>query len=171
MKREATFDSSFWVHAVYLNLVDFLLEDYELSCTPAVEAELGQTNLTGLKLKALLVNGRIKSDAAESEKIKLYGDGERAAINLALEKKMLILIDDWKPYQAAVELGAEAVNSLICLVGLYDQDRILAERVLDAMAKMTRRGTIKAEWLLEALKVVAFIREKRFMKGERNEKS
>ena len=120
-----------------------------------------QANPTGLKLKALLADGQIKRDKAKSEKIKLYGDGERTAINLALEKKLLLLIDDWRPYQAAIESGIETVNSLVYLVRLYDQDRISAERVLDAMAKMTRRGTLKAEWILEALRIVASIQERK----------
>jgi len=32
MRSGAIFDSSFWVHAVYLDLIDFLLADYELLC-------------------------------------------------------------------------------------------------------------------------------------------
>ena len=35
MRRGAIFDSSFWVHAVYLDIVDFLLEDYSLLCPRA----------------------------------------------------------------------------------------------------------------------------------------
>jgi predicted nucleic acid-binding protein len=37
----------------------------------------------------------------------LYGDGERAAINLALERKFLLLIDDWRPYEVAQASGIE----------------------------------------------------------------
>jgi predicted nucleic acid-binding protein len=166
VKRGATFDSSFWVHAVYLDLVEFLLQDYELFCTPAVENELGQANPTGLRLKALLADGLIKPDKVRWEKVKLYGDGERAAINLALDRRLLLLIDDWKPYQAAIEYGVEVVSSLVYLVRLYEQDRISAERVLDALAKMMRRGTVKPEWILEALKMVALIRERKLVKGD-----
>ena len=54
MKRRAAFDSSFWVHAVYLGLVDYLLEDYELICPRAVEKELGRANPTSLRLRSLL---------------------------------------------------------------------------------------------------------------------
>ena len=92
MKRAATFDSSFWVHAVYLDLVDFLLSDFELVCTKAVERELGRDNPTSLRLRALLADGSVNQAAPKSEKIRLYGDGERAAINLALERKLLLLI-------------------------------------------------------------------------------
>ena len=53
--RAATFDSSFWVHAVYLDLVELLLADFELICTRAVEDELGRDNPTSRRLKALLL--------------------------------------------------------------------------------------------------------------------
>jgi hypothetical protein len=73
VKKKATFDSSFWVHAVYLGLVEFLLQDHELFCTPPVESELGQANPTCLKLKALLADGRIKRDEAKSERSNFTG--------------------------------------------------------------------------------------------------
>jgi predicted nucleic acid-binding protein len=158
--RAATFDSSFWVHAVYLDLIEFLLSDFELICTKAVEDELGHDNPTSRRLKALLADKTIKRAAPRSEKMKLYGDGERAAINLALERKFLLLIDDWRPYEAAQAAGVEVVNSLAHLVGVYEQKRITLERALHALAKTTRRGTMRPEWIQSAVKVVAEIRRK-----------
>ncbi len=158
MKRGATFDSSFWVHAVYLDLVDFLLSDFELVCTRAVEKELGRDNPTSLRLKSMLAEKGIKQAAAKSQKIKLYGVGERAAINLALERKLLLLIDDWRPYEAAQAAGVEVVNSLAYLVGLYEKKRIAAERVLNALARITRRGTLRPEWIQSAVRIVSEIR-------------
>jgi predicted nucleic acid-binding protein len=158
--RAATFDSSFWVHAVYLELVEFLLSDFELMCTKSVENELGRDNPTSRRLKELLADKSIKRAAPRSEKIKLYGDGERAAINLALERKFLLLIDDWRPYEAAQAAGVEVVNSLAYMVGLYEQRRITLKRALQALAKMTRRGTLRPEWIQSALRVVAEIRRK-----------
>lgn len=158
--RAATFDSSFWVHAVYLDLVEFLLADFDLICTKAVENELGRDNPTSRQLKQLLAEKRIRRAASRSEKIKLYGDGERAAINLALERGWLLLIDDWRPYEAAQAVGVEVVNSLAYLTGLYEQKRILLERVIQALAKMTRRGTLRPEWIQSGLRVVAEIRQR-----------
>ena len=160
MQRGATFDSSFWVHAVYLDLVEFLLSDFELICTKAVEKELGRDNPTSLRLKALLAERNIKQAAPRSEKIKLYGDGERAAINLALERKFLLLIDDWRPYEAAQAAGVEVVNSLAYLVGLYEQRRLTLERVLNALVRITRRGTLRPEWIQSAVRIVSEIRRK-----------
>lgn len=160
MKRRATFDSSFWVYAVYLDLVDFLLADYELICTRAVEKELGRGNPTSLRLKALLADESIQRGTPGLEKIKLYGDGERAAINLALERKLILLIDDWRPYEAAQAAGAEVINTPAYLVYLYERDRITLEKVLDALGRLTRRGTLRPEWIQLALKITSEIRKK-----------
>jgi predicted nucleic acid-binding protein len=156
--RAATFDSSFWVPA--LDLIEFLLSDFELICTKAVEDELGRDNPASRRLKALLADKAIKRAAPRSEKITLYGDGERAAINLALERKFLLLIDDWRPYEAAQAAGVGVVNSLAYLVGLYEQKRITLEQALHALAKTTRRGTLRPEWIHSAVRVVAEIRRK-----------
>jgi predicted nucleic acid-binding protein len=158
--RAATFDSSFWVHAVYVDIVEFLLSDFELICTKAVENELGRDNPTSRRLEALLTDKTIKRAAPRSEKIKLYGDGERAAINLALERRLLLLIDDWRPHEAAQAAGVEVINSVAYLVGLYEQKRITLERALQTLARMTRRGTLRPEWIHSALRVVAEIRRK-----------
>jgi predicted nucleic acid-binding protein len=143
-----------------LELVEFLLSDFELICTKAVENELGRDNPTSRRLKALLADKSIKRAAPRSAKIKLYGDGERAAINLALEQKFVLLIDDWRPYEAAQATGVEVVNSLAYLVGLYEQKRITVERALKALARMTRRGTLRPEWIHSVLRVVTEIRRK-----------
>ncbi len=91
----------------------------------------------------------------------MYGDGERSAINLALERKFLLLIDDWRPYEAAQAAGVvEVVNSLAYLIGLYEQKRITLEHVLHALARATRRGTLRPEWIQSAVRVVAEIRRK-----------
>jgi predicted nucleic acid-binding protein len=90
----------------------------------------------------------------------LYGDGERAAINLALERKLLLLIDDWRPYEAARVVGVEVANTPAYVVQLYKQSRLSLERILDHFARLTRRGTLKPEWLQAALTLVVELRKK-----------
>lgn len=158
MKYPATFDSSFWVHAVYLHLLEFLLQDYKLVCTPAVEREIGRSNPTGLQLRTLLAQGTIQRGSAQTEQITLYGDGERAAINLALETNRLLLIDDWRPSEAAQEYGVEVVHSLVYLVRLYAQNRLTTERTLEGLASLARRGTMRPAWILGALHMIAMLR-------------
>jgi hypothetical protein len=77
-----------------------------------------------------------------------------------LERKLLLLIDDWRPYEAAREAGVEVVNSLAYLIGLYEQKRIALEQVLNALARITRRGTLRPEWIQSAVKIVSEIRRK-----------
>jgi len=165
VKRRATFDSSFWVHAVYLDLVDFLLDDYTLVCPKAVERELGGENPAAERLRALRAQGQIQRAKARVEKIKLYGLGERAAINLALERSLLLLIDDWRPYEAAAALGVETVNIVAYVVHLFARDRISADRVFGALAKLVKRRTLRSEWTSAGLKLVAEIRRQRTEKG------
>ena len=161
MKRVATFDSSFWIHAGHLDLIDFLLEDFELICPREVGRELGRDNPTSQRLRGLIADKQIHLASARSVKIKLYGDGERAAINLALEREIPLLIDDWKPFEAARATGLEVVNSLSYLVQLYRQERLPVEKVMDDLQRMVKRGTIKREWINFALEVTAEIRKKR----------
>jgi hypothetical protein len=56
--------------------------------------------------------------------------------------------------------GVEVVNSLADLVGVYEQKRITLERALETLARMTRRGTLRPEWIHSALRVVTEIRRK-----------
>lgn len=160
VKRVATFDSSFWIHAVYLNLVDFLLEDFDMICAKEVERELGRDNPTSRRLKGLIADKQINLASVKLVKMKLYGDGERAAINLALEREIPLLIDDWRPFEAARSGGVEVVNSLSYLVQLYKQGRLSVEKVMEGLGRMAKRGTIKPEWINFALEVAAEIRKK-----------
>ena len=50
-------------------------------------------------------------------------------MNLALERHLLLLIDDWKRYEAARAAGVEVVNTLAYLVHLYVQNRMTGEKV------------------------------------------
>ena len=160
MNREATFDSSFWVHTVYLDLVDFLLVDYTLLCPQAVAEELGQENPTSLRLHGLLSAKTIQLTTPQSTKIQRYGDGERAAMNLAQERNLLLLIDDWRPYEAAQASGIEVVNTVAYLVQLYEQGRVPLERIFADLGRLTRRGTFRPTWIQSALAVVAEIDKK-----------
>ena len=87
--RPGTFDSSFWVHAVYLDLVDFILSDFELVRTKEVERELGRDNSTSLRLKAILTDKSMKTATPESAKINLYGDTTRESWMLLPDQMIL----------------------------------------------------------------------------------
>jgi predicted nucleic acid-binding protein len=154
----ATFDSSFWVHVSYMGLVEELLEDYHLLCTPEVAREFARQNPTGLRLRGLIEEGRIQRAETALQTVKLYGNGERAAINLALDRKVLLCIDDWKPSEAAKEAGVETINSPAFLIKLYREERISIERTLSELARMARRNTVRSEWIHGALRMAAQIK-------------
>lgn len=150
----ATFDSSFWVHTVYLHLVDELFLDFDLLCTPAVERELGFGNPTGLRLQKLLTAGNVRRRQPRSNKVGLYGDGEREAINLALEEGLVLLIDDWRPYEAARQAGVAVINSVALLLASYKRDRRSLEDTLELMKRIASRGTLRPDWIRNGIEVL-----------------
>ena len=160
MRIEATFDTSFWVHIVYLDLVDVLLADYAFICTKAVARELGRNNPTSHRLQALLTAGTIHSATPRVAQLTLYGEGERAAINLALERHLPLLIDDWRPYEAAQAAGVSVVNTLTYLLQLYSQGRLTLNQVLSDLSRLARRGTLRPEWLQSTIEIVAELRQR-----------
>ncbi len=81
-------------------------------------------------------------------------------MNLALERNLLLLIDDWRPYEAARVAGVEVVNTLAYLVQLYAQGRMTLQRVLNDIGRIARRGTLRPEWIQATLKMVVEIRHK-----------
>jgi hypothetical protein len=68
--------------------------------------------------------------------------------------------DDWRPYEAAQAAGIDVVNSLAYLIGRYEQKRVTSERALNALARITRRGTLRPEWIESAVRIVSEIRRK-----------
>lgn len=150
----ATFDSSFWVHTVYLGLVDDLFLDFELLCTRAVEQELGFEHPTGMRLQKLLSAGNIRRRQPKRDQVGLYGDGEREAISLALEEGLVLLIDDWRPYEAAHQAGVAVINSVALLLGSYERDRRSLEQTLWLMRRIASRGTLRPEWIRNGIEVL-----------------
>ena len=82
-------------------------------------------------------------------------------MNLALERKLILLIDDWKPYQTALESGIEVVNTPIYVIRLNRQNRVTDERALEYLARLMKRGTIKPAWISAALEMIALQRKER----------
>jgi len=71
-----------------------------------------------------------------------------------------LLIDDWRPYEAARAAGVEVANTPAYLVQLYAQGRTPLERALGDLERITRRGTVRPEWIHAALKMGSEIRKK-----------
>ena len=64
-----------------------------------------------------------------------------------------------------------AKNNLHIALSLYEREHISFEKLLQALAKLSRRGTIKPGWIVSALKMTGVLRSRSPNKGERrNEK-
>jgi len=144
-----------------LDLVDELFLDFELMCTRAVERELGFRHPTGLRLQELLTGRKIKRKQPRGDRVGLYGDGEREAINLALEERVVLLIDDWRPYEAARQAGVAVINSVAFLLGSYERDRRSLEQTLGLMRRIAGRGTLRPEWIRNGIEVLYEIQKKK----------
>jgi hypothetical protein len=66
-----------------------------------------------------------------------------------------LCIVDWKPLEAAREAGVDTLNSPAFLIKLCRENRLSTEKTLSELARMTRRGTVRAEWIHAALRMVA----------------
>jgi hypothetical protein len=126
VKQNATLDSSFWINAAAGGLLDYLLEDFALYIVPAVERELPETYPSGARLHRLLTEGRVTLAAPEVIALEQFGPGEREAISLAAQhREWTLLLDDLRPFRAAVEMGLTPISTPAYAASLYGR------RVLD----------------------------------------
>lgn len=119
MKTSAVVDTSFWSAACHLGLETFL---YELFIRPLVmPAQVIQEVFWQPPRKAQRVypyQQRLKI-ALEDERITCrdpaepyhrFGAGERACIGLAREEGLILLINDYRPYDEARRLGITVMS-------------------------------------------------------------
>lgn len=168
VKQNATLDSSFWIHAAVSGVIEYLLEDFDLAVPQAVADELTEDYPSGARLHRYIREGRIGVQDPHSAAIDRFGPGERAAINLAIEKRdWVLLMDDWRPFRAAEELGLAPVSSPVYAAALYRR-RVLDERtVLNVLARLSARSTVSPQLIGLALGQVAQTAKER-LKWARN---
>jgi predicted nucleic acid-binding protein len=156
VKQNATLDSSFWINAVAGGLLDYLLDDFVLSLAPAVEQELPASSPSGARLRRLIQEQSITVVAPTVHVLDRFGPGERAAIALAMQHRdWTLLLDDLRPFRAAVEMGLSPVSTPAYAAILYER-RVLDEvAVLTVLARLAARGTVSPQLLALALSQVA----------------
>ncbi len=118
-KRGAVLDTSFYVHCFFAGLIPYLFDDYEVYVTEGVIAEatpvmpgLPSVVLPNVKMFHLLQQlGAIKRQQPADVPSLPYGLGEREAIGLALERRYVLLIDDYEPLQYALTSGITVVTT------------------------------------------------------------
>jgi len=91
-----------------------------------------------------------------------FGPGEREAISLAAQhREWTLLLDDLRPFRAAVEMGLVPVSTPAYAASLYER-RVLDEvGVLTVLAQLAARGTVSPQLLALALTQVATILKER----------
>ena len=163
VKQNATLDSSFWINAVAGGLLDSLLQDFALAIAPAVEQELPETYPSGARLHQLIEESQVVVIKPTVSIFARFGPGEREAINLALEHRdWTLLLDDLRPFRAAVELGLSPVSTPAYAAVLYERHLLDEVAVLTVLARLAARGTVSPQLLALALtQVVTILKERR----------
>ncbi len=151
MKQSATFDSSFWINAHRAGLTEAVLDVYELTCAPDVAFELTPNYPSGSEFWRLQREGRIRVERPVGETIREFGRGERAALNLAIEHPdWQLLIDDRRPFAAAVARGLWAVCTPALTVDLFRRGRLTDTGCLAALARLAALQTVSPVLLAAA---------------------
>jgi hypothetical protein len=154
--QSATFDTSFWINAFRSGLTPHLLGRYDLRYTPEVAGELFESSPGGREFWRLVREGALVTAMSSAQPVREFGAGERAAINLAFEHQdWLLLMDDYRPFQAAVQLGLRVVCTPVLAVALYHEGRLGAEGALALLARLAAMQTVSPHLLAAALAQLA----------------
>src|SRR5688500_6497294 len=95
---------------------------YRLAYAPEGAADLREEFPSGRAFWTRVRGGELAEAAPERERVRECGAGERAAIDLALERpEWVLLLDDQRPFRAAVERGLRVICSPVLVVALYEE--------------------------------------------------
>ena len=152
MKQGATLDSSFWINAHRSGLLPYVFEKFELHFAPAVAAELVEGFPSGREFWHSVRQGRLSETAPRIERLREFGSGERAAINVALEHPdWVLLIDDRRPFNEAVRRGIKVMCTPVLIVELEAEGTIEASRGIELLWGLSALQTVSPDLLAPAL--------------------
>ena len=152
MKHTATLDTSFWVNVQRVGLLPYVQRRFLLCYAPDVAAEMSHTLASGREFWRLARGGLLTQVAAQMDGVKDLGPGERAAINLALEHPdWILLIDDQKPYQHAVQRGLRVLCSPVLVAALFSEGALDAARAMLALGRLAALQTVSPHLLAAAV--------------------
>lgn len=162
-KQNASLESSFWNAGARIGVIPYLFEFYVVHYCRAVEAEICSTDPDRTPLiypQAMLFQvfreDRRLHHAEPQRPLNLFGQGEAAAIALALENGWDLLINDFRPLQYARGLGIRCVSVPHFVVTICEVGRISPEAALgylDRLAPVTSPALIaEARAVIEKLK-------------------
>ncbi len=149
MKQVASLDSSFWITACGVGVIEFLLDYYRVFACQAVADELlyplrawEMPTMASERFQSWLDAGNIALQEP-SAPLEWFQVGENFAAALARERNYRLLIDDQNPYHFAKAHGVICVGTADFIVGLYLQERIAYRQALEMLASLTRFNTAK----------------------------
>lgn len=152
VKQNATLDSSFWINAHRAGILSYLLDRYSLAYEPAVAAEMDEGFPSGREFWRLARQGSLTEVRGVLARVQEYGAGERAAMNLVLEHPdWLLLLDDQRPFQLAMQLGLKVVCTPTLVISLLAEGVVSAEEALFALARLAALQTVSPHLLAAAL--------------------
>lgn len=152
MKQSATLDTSFWINAHRSGLAPYVLDRFRLTAASEVAEELVPAFESGREFWRLRREGVVTLQEASSAGVREFGRGERGAMNLALEHPdWLLLIDDRRPLEAAVQLGLRVLCTPVLAVQLYGQGALSGDSTLRILATLAAMGTVSPTLLSGSL--------------------
>lgn len=155
-RSDATFDTSFWIHASGVGLVPAVLRRYALHYAPAVATELPERFPSGREFWRLARAGEITPVAPRQDLVGRFGAGERAAISAALEHRdWVLLLDDRRAYMWAVARGLRALCTPLLVVERWREAEIDRAEALRLLIELERAKTLSPELLEVARSLMA----------------
>jgi hypothetical protein len=149
---DATFDSSFWVHAYRSGLLSHVLQRFRLHVAPDVEAELQPANPSAREFHRLRRLGVIDTVQPTMVPIREFGRGERAAINVAIEHPdWILLLDDYRPYRAVAAQSVAVMCTPLFAVMLFREGVLDESAVLRVLSELAAIETVSPHLLAAAL--------------------
>lgn len=151
MKQSATLDSSFWINAYRCGLLPYVLARFQLFYAPAVGHELRLDFRSGREFWRLVAEGVLAEAVPQVPRFWEYGEGERAAISLALEHRdWVLLIDDRRPLVAAQKLGVTAMCTPVFSVRLFAEGALTLSKTLELLDELAKLHTVSPALLTAA---------------------
>lgn len=139
-------DTSLWVHAFAVGLLPLILRRYALRYTAEVDAELAERFASSREFRRLAAEGALERVAPGRDRLGLFGAGERSALNVALEHRgWTLLLDDHRPYIAAVRLGLRTLCSPLLVIKLLGDGAINRAEALHFLDGLSALGTVQQE--------------------------
>ena len=154
-RTPAVLDTSFWVHAFAVGLLQHVLRLYAVHYTPEVASELPDTFASGREFRWLVRSGELTEVIPRHDRVGMFGAGERSALNVALEHRdWVLLLDDVRPFSYAAGVGLRIVYSPRLVVLLREEGAIGHAAAMGLLGELARLATVSPELIALAISLL-----------------